>query len=195
LAPFLDQFQRCAPHDIERILGGHGYGSSWDLSQERKWIHGQTIDRGTPILTPVATVQIRIDNDGQLSGCLRVALFYELDGVVGWHGWRFETADYVGDRPPHPYPHAQHMEEWTKGSRIAAGNEPDSEALTVEQRLPFNEQRPAFPLRGGRSITGLAVVMLATLYGAPDVKDWLLLLSRDRAVSEEARSDINAILY
>jgi hypothetical protein len=40
----------------------------------------------------------------------------------------------------------------------------------------------------------LAVVMLATLHGAPDVQEWLQLLSRDVGVSDDVRADIASIL-
>ena len=192
LATRLDKFRRCPPANITSMLGGQGSGV-WDLGDSLLWIHGPYIRTGTPPLTPIATVRVSLTSFGVLEACIRVALFFENEDAMDWVGWRFETAD--AKEGPHPYPHAQHIGEWRKGFEIDGVS---SELFGGDEgsldRKGMNERRPAFPLRGGRTISGLAIVMVAALHGAPDTRRWFQLLSRDSGVADEVRNDIGAIL-
>jgi hypothetical protein len=192
LAIRLDRFQFCHPSFLTSYLGGAG-PSVWDLVEIPLWFRGPDITTGTPTLAPIVTVRVSLNAAGGLEACIRIALFFESDGNVDWVGWRFETADPPGG--PHVYPHAQHIAEWRKS--IAIDDDGDLGSIIDGRRSVgrhMNQRRPAFPLRGGGTISGLAVVTIATLYGAPVTQNWLQLLSREAGVAEEVRKDIATIL-
>ena len=167
----------CLPSDVREILGQPQVGPG-DLLARKLYITGPRVTAGTPTFIPRATARIGTDEDGFLEVGLRVALLFAADGKVNMAGWRFDLADRKGEHPPHPYPHAQHIEDWAKDVPIQAVAAPEARGRGEEipDRL-INQQRPAFPLRGGNTASGLAVVMLATLYGAPTVRSWMRLLT------------------
>jgi hypothetical protein len=137
-----------------------------------------------------------IDNEpsGELKACIRIALIFEVESTIDWAAWRFESAERQVAEPPHPYAHAQHIVEWAKDVSIDFSETTVTQTLHSERIVRLvNEQRPAFPLRGGETISGLAVVMLAALYGAPQVRRWLQLLSRG-VIPNSIRQDIASIL-
>lgn len=177
LAARIDRFRVARPSELPELLGRPG-PSTADLYQSGAWIRGPMVRTGSPAFVPVATALVRTHESGGLEACIRVGLFYEIGGVVQSVGWRFETADRGSDAM-HPYPHAQHIDEWVKGVTIDSNYmTPAADGDSKPSAARINERRPAFPLRGASTAAGLAVVTLAALHGGPMVRRWLQEVSR-----------------
>lgn len=177
LAARIDRFRIARPSDLITILGRPG-PSTADLYKSRIWIRGPMVRIGSPSFVPMATAFVRTHESGELEACIRVGLFYENGSIVQSVGWRFESPDR-GPGAMHPYPHAQHIDEWVKGITIDSSDattSSDGESRSSERRV--NERRPAFPLRGASTAAGLVVVALAALHGAPMVRRWVQDLPR-----------------
>ena len=189
----LARFSICRPDDVIRLLARPRV-PTLNLYNSRRWICGPHVSTGTPVFLPFATAMVDTEPSGELKACIRVAFIFESADRVDWVAWRFESADRQGDEPSHPYAHAQHIVEWAKDVSIDFEESGVSQLNKSADGGRFvNERRPAFPLRGGQTISGLAVAMLAALYGAPQVRRWLQLLSRG-AVPSAVRQDIASIL-
>jgi hypothetical protein len=190
LAARLDRFQIAPSSDVTELLG-RADPDRVDLYASRLWLRGPVVRIGTPPFVPVATAMLKVGQSGALEACIRVGLFFEAWGQVDFRGWRFESPD-KDDDAAHPYPHAQHITEWSKDVAISLA---DTEPVTgTPAGIHVNERRPAFPLRGAETIAGLAAVTLASLYGAPVARQWLSDISRlgtTRATWEDVGASVS----
>lgn len=148
------------------------------------WIVGAPLNRAEHVI-PVASVGIgEMVGQRMIGLAIRVALLHEReDGTVLAEGWRFEQGEVEDEPPAHPYAHAQAIIGWEKGSDCllhpphVEGDPCNGINLCNQQEIDGerkNNQRltlvkhPAFPL-GVRTMTGLALNVLATLYGNVEV--------------------------
>lgn len=192
LAARIDRFRIARPGELTKILSQPG-PSTTDLYQSRIWIRGPMVRIGSPPFVPMATALVGTHDSGELQACIRIGLFYENDSMVQSVGWRFESPDR-GSGAMHPYPHAQHIDEWVKGITIYSSDTTTGsggESRPSERRV--NERRPAFPLRGASTAAGLVVVTLAALHGAPMVRRWVQQLPRP-GIPSRVWEDIGNIL-
>lgn len=158
------------------------------------WIVGSPLPRSTYQIVPVATVHLSGDTERVTEAAFRVALLgdHQKAGIVSF-GWRFESPETdkspSSDDPapgpsPHPYGHAQAIVGWTRShdcllhpshndDEYCAGIDPSgSTELDAERIDAFSRvlvKHPAFPMPA-RTLAGLALAMIATLYGVSDAR-------------------------
>lgn len=170
------------------------------------WLVGEDLTRQPGVL-PVINLQTTEQNNVVVSAAFRVALIGQrTDETISAEGWRFERAEPVGHGTLHPFQHAQSIIGWTmKGDCLihpphdpsyvceddgihSAANSPNTGADVAEvldtERLAAKkstlESHPAFPL-GVKTLTGLSLAMLVTLYGAARTRELLAEVpGRDR---------------
>lgn len=156
------------------------------------WIIGSPLTRQDGVF-PVVTFRAGGGVDAVKDAAFRVALIRSLEGGLEASGWRFEQAEsfeivngeaeevHEGSHvSAHPYAHAQGIIGWDKevnclihashqetdsctGRIVAKHHLVDAERARVQGHVLV--KHPAFPL-GVRTLTGLALSVFTTLYGA-----------------------------
>lgn len=157
-------------------------------------------------IVPIMTISIQgMGKWGRVSElAFRVALLEELsDGSIHGSGWRFETGEQMTEReavPAHPYAHAQAITGWERNQPCLIHpphrhGETCSEALRPGAAPTILVKHPAFVLPA-KTLTGLALDVIATLYGSQRafalVKDDLGLR---RLTASDFKSDISRYMF
>lgn len=186
----LSRFPFASSNDVFRTVG-----KAPSVSAGQVWMAGPPVEIGSPVLFPVATVAVGEAADGGPKVVLRVATFCECAGRVSAHGWRFEMAE--SEAAPHPWAHCQRINTWDKGGVTLLYPDPTEDAEGDEQpasERPFiNETRPAVPVPV-RSIGGLGLAMLASLYGAQAARLMLADVRLSKNQTEATiREDLRAL--
>lgn len=154
---------------------------------EKGWLVGAELRR-QPGTIPVITFEAYGSHDRVEDAAFRVAFFSLLDGNLSAEGWRFEQAEPTqpnGEAAAHPYAHAQAIIGWRKDIACLI-HPPHAEGENCDGLHPIDDQsvyservraqkstlvkHPAFPL-GVVSLTGLALAVFVTLYGAPRARE------------------------
>jgi hypothetical protein len=165
LAGLLDSFPFASRRQVRDVLRQAPTRAVKLEVAARGYLRGPVMaDRG-PVLWPVATIWAQPSDHAGVEVQLRLGTFFEFDGQVHACGWRFETGEDSASSKPHPYPHAQQISGFAGAGANTFLTPAGERAGFNVQQAQINEMRPCFPITGS-SCVGLAVVMLATLYGA-----------------------------
>lgn len=183
-------------------------GDSVDLAKQGIWLVGQPTSKGSPALWPVATAAAGVLPGGEFKAELRLALISDENSVMTAHGWRFDLPEAdqpimpnqrgaaVGRVSPRPMGHVQPINSWHRNGDCRCVIHPHADAaetcnarssITMGASSPgyalplVNETHPAFPLPA-RTLPGLVVAMLVSLYGA-NASNELIDGSRIRATA------------
>lgn len=167
---------------------------------KRGWMRGPVVIDVKPHLYPIALLELKVNQDGDVSACLRVALFFadaeqggnasDVDDVpetpVHVNGYRYETAEQRGH--VHPFTHQQCIGSWVPGislfsSDLAYETRPDLARKSPPK--PIHETRPATPMPGVQ-LCNLAAGMIAALYGAPTATEIVARGLRASGVNQDA---------
>lgn len=176
MATLLGEFSLGSSRLVDLMKGG----SDVDLPKEGVWQRGPVIDKGSPVLFPVATASVWEDGD-VLNACLRVVLIAADGNPVNVWGWRFDSAEQSTDgRPvPRPHAHAQPIMGWYMNSArcLMHPHTPHeaSDGCPWDNSLVqpvVNQTHPAFPLLS-RTLPGLAVAFVVSLYGVEKTREIL----------------------
>jgi len=183
-----------------------------------RWLVGDPLPKRQPIVIPIVSVSLgAMEQDRVTDAAMKVALLSERkdEGTIHAEGWRFEQgearAQPSGNDPEpgpalHPYCHAQAIIGWVKGANCLIhpphldGDGCDGvdrcDAATDKERVRAASatlvSHPAFPLPA-KTLTGLALVLVATLYGAQKAKDIVIGDRTMERVTGDIRADLVAL--
>jgi hypothetical protein len=189
----IEEFSGHPPSLLTLFKGGNDV----DLPARGVWRVGPVIDKGSPVLFPVATAAVW-EKDNVLNACLRVALIAsdDLDRTRVW-GWRFDSAEQStdGSTVPRPHAHSQAITSWSMtGARclLHPHNPRDTGDrcpwdTSVRALPPVNETHPAFPLLG-RTLPGLALAFVVSLHGVSVARE---IIDSDLKITKTAGQVIN----
>lgn len=151
------------------------------------WLVGEEL-KGHEGTIPVLTFEAMGSHDQVRDAAFRVAFLSLVDGNLQAEGWRFEQPEprgHDGKIAAHPYAHAQAIIGWRKDiDCLIHAPHPDGANCDgihyVEDDSVYGERvraqkatfvkHPAFPL-GVVSLTGLALAVFVSLYGAPRARE------------------------
>lgn len=173
--------------------------------QSSGWILGQPLTKQADVL-PVVTFEASGSKGEVRDAAFRVGLFRALDGGRVAEGWRFEQGEPErdGEIGAHPYAHAQAIKGWRKDinclihSPHADGDECSGVMDAADDVLTAERQRaqaatlvkhPAFPL-GVVTLTGLALAVFTTLYGAIKAREAFGEFHPLKASTDDLREDL-----
>ncbi|MGB3910251.1 MAG: hypothetical protein WBL06_07260 [Pseudolysinimonas sp.] len=172
------------------------------MQDEDWWLIGAPLHKQKEVI-PVLTARLDKRSDGYVKDAIfYVALFRERpgEGSIDVEGWRFEQEE--DEDAAHPYAHAQAVTGWRQGSDcLIHSPHPErncevvwpsgDEAVDVERVRAHRatlDKHPAFPLPVS-TLTGLALALITSLYGAPTVVKMLrpteLLGRQDSSVADD----------
>lgn len=162
------------------------------------WIVGRELERQKGVI-PVVTLSLGPRLDGLVTeAAFRIALLsMRDDNTLHAEGWRFEQGEPtqlsvegedVTQSPAHPYAHAQAIIGWDRDPKCLV-HEPHEDGepcdgLDPSEEMALDSERiraagatlclhPAFPL-GVTSLTGLALSLVGSLYGAKGTREIVL---------------------
>lgn len=153
----------------------------------RGWLVGEELHR-QPGTVPVVTFEAFGTHMKVEDAAFRVALMTLIDGKIHAEGWRFEQAEAPedgGEIAAHPYAHAQAIIGWRKDvdclihpphadGETCEGISDVGDPAVYRERIRAQQgtlvKHPAFPL-GVKSLSGLALAVFSTLYGAKKARD------------------------
>lgn len=169
------------------------------------WLVGEELTR-QPGTIPVVTFEAFGTHAKVEEAAFRVALMSLIDGKMHAEGWRFEQAELPGDGgkiATHPYAHAQAIIGWRKDVHCLI-HRPHNDGETCEgindvgdpvvhrERIRAQQgtlvKHPAFPI-GVKSLSGLALAVFSTLYGAPKARESFGSIRGIKASGGDLRED------
>jgi len=178
------------------------------------WIVGSPLPREGLSVIPVATVSVGPLVGDRVSECaIRVALLRDrADLTVEAEGWRFESGEQPVDGqltpPAHPYCHVQAITGWDRdpscllhptheeGAECDGLDPTDVQGVDGERKRAASAtlvRHPAFPLSAS-TLTGMALNVVAALYGVSAVLDLLQVEAVLQRVDGEVRRDLERLV-
>lgn len=173
------------------------------------WLIGEELTR-QPGTIPVVTFEAFGTHTKVEGAAFRVALMSFVDGEIHAEGWRFEQGEPTGEdgnAPAHPYAHAQAIIGWQRdidclihsphgdGANCEGINDVGNSFVRAERiraRKATLLKHPAFPL-GVKSLSGLALAVFSTLYGAPKAREVLGSIRDVQASDGDLREDFTRL--